>query len=354
MGLFNRLNKPLLRITNNFIQMKRKMRELYADEREYARIRNAILKFGSEKIYALQRKYFKNSSKAISLKNSQGFNSSMDRLINEYINDVIPFLKKYAEIFRVLKEIVKLDEQEEYATLQGVSRILNPILSRNKSLPVPPQSAADYDREIWLFINEVSSYVKKDWYDDNKLAVGAQPVVGFFTKHRKDKKLVKGMIKLDNKLMKKYPQVESVKERLIREAESGNIEQDFLILFINYLKSEGKFEIMLESIRTEVKELIKKHIDEHNKVAMVGAQFKRLTENYGAWKKIPPDVLQSLREATNTYGAMHDSLKQVEDYVNFDKGSQVSLQKAIVADDSMLKGFGGLIHRGQEIFRQAA
>jgi hypothetical protein len=90
--------KPLFQITNNFIQIKKRARQLKKDDHLFQKMRKKIFKFSPEKIYALQKAYLPDRE--------DKFNNKMHVMIHQFAKEVVVFFQMYGQVFKDLKELI--------------------------------------------------------------------------------------------------------------------------------------------------------------------------------------------------------------------------------------------------------
>jgi hypothetical protein len=282
---------------------------------------NAITSMNLKMIIAINQKFSRTPDKAKKL--TLILMRSFGNTVKKYLDAIDPVLRKFLEIIQIL-------EKKEYDDLKFIDQAIRYWLDIENRRPA--YFSQDVIKNLQRSFDEFASLIKKhirdDVDDDDRLAKGREPFVGFFTRIRSEAAIWdafnRNVIKSGIGLMS----TQKMKDEMWRQLNTG-AELTLPYMFSRFLKEEGKFEILVHQAHQDVVEEIYKLLRNHSKVGDKTRSLSLMFSNYQEWSEFSEVVRKSQDVEGNA--------KKLREFVQKQKEDELTIFRSLRTDEDAFK-----------------
>ena len=306
-------------------------KQLRIDSKQLDKAEKVMLSYSQEDITKIVQKYSKNLKKLKSI---------MNDIINKLMEAAKIWLTELLRIDREAYQIIVELEREEFDELKKVETILKKWVDSNKSSIFTKGIIKDLEKGFFDFEKEVERIVGKEIKNDRRMVHGKKPKTGFFTKLKSEPALAKQIRKLDKRAIKEDNLLRKFFDELNHQLDQG-IELNFPYLFLKLLHEEGIFEVILDKIKNDLKQLLQ---DLNNQGHDVLEHFIPLIKIFNGYESFRSS--EHLKEMKELYEEQKEQSDKVRQFAYSDYKDEVAIYKEIKSEESI---FRYLIGRLNEI-----
>lgn len=219
--------------------------------------------YSVDKISKLQQKYIKDPVK---------FKAEFQLLVNQFVTDYTFFRESYGELLRAIIETLNAAEQTEYAEVMSIEDIIEKVEARAQEKPgefyFPEKARKTFAKELKKALENLAAQLQRDYNNISGLTKGKKYVMGFFSRFISSQSAERKGMKAAGKVKEQLDHAQEVVNHISLELSQG-IQQDFLILFLQYLTElertddlfkqlKDDLEIIIQDIEEEIVSVIEK------------------------------------------------------------------------------------------------
>ncbi len=221
------------------------------------------------------------------------FQQKLDSFVTNFILDYQIFRAYYLDVLKLVSQSLISNKRESKREFTDVEMIFQEIESKKEQLIFPFREIEIFKGQLHTLLNDLMKDIRNDELSDIRVQKGSYPssvsFLSFFSikarwsrikLFRKEKKQIK-------KLGKNLQFYDEFKSRIKNEIKSGQIQQDFLFLLIEFFKRVDEADARLEEIKQDLEIVIKKLEDEVKNVRQALTNILQLLRNEPQIKNNP-------------------------------------------------------------------